>query len=302
VGAALLEAFLEMMAAERGAARNTLEAYRRDVEDALAALGPGMAGADGAAIGGYLRGLAARGLSPRTQARRLSALRQFYRFLAREGLRGDDPTELLEGPKLPAPLPRALSEAEVEALIAGAARLGGRRGAVAVAAIEMLYASGLRVSELVTLPAGALGEDAPLVLVRGKGGKERLVPVSRRAREAALAAGGLLAARAKGRPRAARWLLPARGAEGHLSRQGLALLLKQAALEAGLDPARVSPHVLRHAFATHLLSRGADLRSLQALLGHADIATTQIYTRVLEERLRTVVETHHPLAARRARG
>ena len=300
MGATLIEAFLEMMAAERGAARNTLEAYRRDLVDALAALGPGMAQADGPAIGAYLRGLAARGLSPRTQARRLSALRQFYRFLAREGRRGDDPTELLDGPKLPAPLPRALSEAEVEALIAGAARLPGRRGAVAVAAIEMLYASGLRVSELVTLPAGALSEEAPLLLVRGKGGKERLVPVSRRAREGVLAASGLLAARARGRPRAARWLLPARGGEGHLSRQGLALLLKQAALAAGLDPARVSPHVLRHAFATHLLARGADLRSLQALLGHADIATTQIYTRVLEERLRAVVETHHPLAARRA--
>ncbi len=295
----LLEAFLEMMAAERGAARNTLHAYRRDVTDALDFLGPSAAAADAAALSAYLRGLAAQGLSPRTQARRLSALRQFYRFLAREGLRADDPTELLDAPRLPSPLPRALSEAEVEALIAAAARLPGRRGLTAVAAIEMLYASGLRVSELVTLPAGALRAEAPLVMVRGKGGKERLVPLSRRARDAAAAASGVLAERARGRPRAARWLLPARGAEGHLSRQALALLLKEAARAAGLDPARVSPHVLRHSFATHLLARGADLRSLQALLGHADIATTQIYTRVLEERLRVVVETHHPLAARR---
>jgi integrase/recombinase XerD len=291
-----LEAFLEMMAAERGAARNTLDAYRRDLEDAIGVLGTDTVMAGAEALRGYLQGLAAQGLSPRTQARRLSALRQFYRFLAREGRRDDDPTELLDAPRLPSPLPKALSEAEVEALLDGAARLPAAKASVAVAAIEMLYASGLRVSELVTLPAGALSEDAPLVMVRGKGGKERLVPLSRRAREAAGAARGELADRAKGRPRAGRYLLPSRSANGHLTRQSVALLLKEAALAAGLDPARVSPHVLRHSFATHLLSRGADLRSLQALLGHADIATTQIYTRVLEERLRAVVEEHHPLA------
>jgi integrase/recombinase XerD len=291
-----LEAFLEMMAAERGAARNTLDAYRRDLEDAISVLGTDTVMAGAEALRGYLQGLAAQGLSPRTQARRLSALRQFYRFLAREGRRDDDPTELLDAPRLPSPLPKALSEAEVEALLDGAARLPAAKASVAVAAIEMLYASGLRVSELVTLPAGALSEDAPLVMVRGKGGKERLVPLSRRAREAAGAARGELADRAKGRPRAGRYLLPSRSANGHLTRQSVALLLKEAALAAGLDPARVSPHVLRHSFATHLLSRGADLRSLQALLGHADIATTQIYTRVLEERLRAVVEEHHPLA------
>jgi integrase/recombinase XerD len=302
VAARVLESFLEMMAAERGAARNTLEAYRRDLSDAIAHLGPGAERADAAALRAYLRGLAAQGLSPRTQARRLSALRQFYRFLAREGVRRDDPTELLDAPRLPAPLPKALSEAEVAALIEGAHRLPPAKAAVAVAVIEMLYASGLRVSELVTLPAGALREEAPLLLVRGKGGKERLAPLSRRAREAARAAREGLAEKAGARPRSARFLLPSRAAGGHLTRQSVALLLKEAAAAAGLDPARVSPHVLRHSFATHLLSRGADLRSLQALLGHADIATTQIYTRVLEERLRAVLEEHHPLAAPPARG
>ncbi len=302
MAARALDAFLEMMAAERGAARNTLDAYRRDLEDAIAVLGAEAETAGPEALRAYLRGLAARGLSPRTQARRLSALRQFYRFLAQEGRRADDPTELLDAPRLPAPLPKALTEADVEALLAGAARLAPAKASVAVAAIEMLYASGLRVSELVTLPAGALREDAPLVLVRGKGGKERLVPLSRRAREAAGLAREGLADRARGRPRAGRFLLPSRSANGHLTRQSVALLLKEAALAAGLDPARVSPHVLRHSFATHLLSRGADLRSLQALLGHADIATTQIYTRVLEERLRAVVEEHHPLARVPARG
>jgi len=296
VAARLLEAFLEMMAAERGAARNTLDAYRRDLEDAVEAIGPDMATTGPDALRAYLRGLAAQGFSPRTQARRLSALRQFFRFLAREGIRPDDPTELLDSPKLPAPLPKALSEAEVQALLAGAESLPEGKAAVAVAVIEMLYASGLRVSELISLPAGALRDDTPLVLVRGKGGKERMVPLSRRAKEAATAARAGLTERGKGRPRSERWLLPSRGANGHVTRQSVGLLLKLAAVSAGLDPERVSPHVLRHSFATHLLSRGADLRSLQMLLGHADIATTQIYTRVLEERLRAVMQEHHPLA------
>lgn len=287
-----VEAFLEMLAAERGAARNTLAAYQGDLADFAAfalRLGEAPAEAGPETLRRYLAGLAAAGLAARTAARRLSALRQFYRFLVREGVRADDPTELLAGPKPPATLPKALAEAEVEALIAGAERLPGRRGPLAVAAIEMLYSSGLRASELVALPAGALRPDGPLVAVRGKGGKERLVPVSARARAAALAA----------RPDSAkgsRWLFPSRAASGHLTRQALGLLLKEAALAAGLDPARVSPHVLRHSFASHLLGRGADLRSLQLLLGHADIATTQIYTKVLEERLRRLVQEHHPLA------
>jgi integrase/recombinase XerD len=287
-----VEAFCEMLVAERGAARNTLAAYQADLADFSAhavarGVAPAAAGAD--LVQGYLRGLSDAGLSARTAARRLSALRQFFRFLVREGVRADDPTELTESPKLPASLPKALSEAEVAALIAGAATLPGKRGPLAVALLELLYSSGLRVSELVALHGGALRADAPLVAVLGKGGKERLVPISRRAREAALAARG-------GAAKPSRWLFASRAAGGHLTRQAVGVVLKDAALAAGLDPARVSPHVLRHSFATHLLSRGADLRSLQILLGHADVATTQIYTKVLDERLRRVVEAHHPLA------
>lgn len=289
-----LESFLEMMAAERGAARNTLDAYRADLESALAHLGEGPLLATPEDLRGWLRTQTA--FAARTQARRLSSLRQFYRFLAREGLRADDPTELLDSPKAPASLPKALSEADIGKLLEGAAKLPRAQAPVAVAAIELLYASGLRVTELVTLPAGTLRAEEGLVTVMGKGRKERLVPISRRAREAAQAAQLGLVPRGKGRLAARRYLLPSRGANGHLTRQAVGLLLKQAALAGGLDPAKVSPHVLRHSFATHLLSRGADLRALQTLLGHADIATTQIYTRVLEERLRAVVEEHHPLA------
>ncbi|MCX7931391.1 MAG: tyrosine recombinase [Rhodovarius sp.] len=291
-----LELFLDMLAAERNAARNTLLAYRSDLAAFLDRHGID-AGVE--ELRGHLASLAAAGLSPRSQARKLSALRQFFRFLLREGLRADDPTELLDSPRLPPPLPKALTEAEVEALIAGACRLPPARARLAVAAIELLYSSGLRVSELITLPAGALRPGAPLLAVRGKGGKERLVPVSNRARAAVEAARVDADRRGRGRARAARYLFPSRGKAGHFTRQGLALLLKEAALAAGLDPRRVSPHVLRHSFATHLLGRGADLRSLQLLLGHADIATTQIYTRVLEERLRAVLEAHHPLAGGR---
>jgi integrase/recombinase XerD len=291
--ARLLEMFLDMLAAERNAARNTLLAYRADLVDFLSQHGAEAQAEDCRA---HLAGLAAAGLSARSQARKLSSMRQFFRFLAREGLRADDPTELLDSPRLPASLPKALSEAEVEALIAGAEQLSAAHAPLAVAAIEMLYSSGLRASELVTLPQGALRADSPLIAVRGKGGKERLVPISERAREAALEARGGMERRGKGRPQAARYLFPARGKDGHLTRQALGLLLKEAALAAGIAPERVSPHVLRHSFASHLLGRGADLRSLQILLGHADIATTQIYTKVLEERLRALVEAHHPLA------
>ena len=292
-----IEAFLEMLSAERGAARNTLAAYAADLEDFAAfaaARGVAVHQADADVLRGWVAGLAAAGYAARTQARRISAIRQFHRFLAREAIRADDPTELLDSPRLPASLPRALSEAEVEALIAAATGLPGRKGAVAAAAVELLYCSGLRASELVSLPAAALRPEEGLVAVRGKGGKERLVPVSARARALALAARAEAMERAG--PRAARWLFPSRAASGHLTRQSLALLLKEAALAAGLDPARVSPHVLRHSFASHLLGRGADLRSLQVLLGHADIATTQIYTKVLEARLKALVEAHHPLA------
>ena len=297
LGSRHVEAFLEMMSAERGAARNTLMAYTADLGDFCAfAAAQGVAGhqGDAALLAAYLASLSGAGLGPRTAARRLSSLRQFHQFLVREGVRADDPTETLDAPRLPRLLPRALAESEVEDLIAGAERIQGGNGPLAVAAIEMLYSSGLRVSELVSLAAVALRADTPLVAVRGKGGRERLVPISTRARGLAMAA---REDRVEGKSaKATRFLFPSRGASGHMTRQGLALLLKQAALAAGLDPARVSPHVLRHSFASHLLQRGADLRSLQLLLGHADIATTQIYTKVLEERLRRLVNEHHPLA------
>jgi len=287
------EAFLEMLAAERGAARNTLAAYQADLQDFAAfaaAKGVALHGADSDLLRAWLAGLAAQGLAARTQARRLSAIRQFHQFLLREGVRPDDPSELLEAPRLPQSLPKALREEEVEALIAAAAALPGKRGPVAAAVIEMLYCSGLRVSELVSLPAAALRPGAPLIAVRGKGGRERLVPISERARDLALAA------RPEEKGKASRHLFPSRGASGRHARQALGLMLKEVALAAGIDPGRVSPHVLRHSFASHLLQRGADLRSLQMLLGHADIGTTQIYTKVLEERLRARVAEHHPLA------
>lgn len=294
-----VDAFLEMLAAERGAARNTRVAYATDLADFAAHCrqrGIPTAEAAPALVQSYLGGLSMAGLSARTAARRLSALRQFYRFLVREGVRADDPTELSESPRLPASLPKALTEAEVAALMDAAAALPGGRGALALAVTELLYGSGLRVSELVELPAGALSGEAPMVTVRGKGSKERLVPVSRRARDAVAAARDEAAKPARRAARAARWLFPSRAASGHLTRQAVGVMLKDAAIAAGLDPAKVSPHVLRHSFATHLLGRGADLRSLQMLLGHADTATTQIYTRVMEDHLARVLAEHHPLA------
>jgi integrase/recombinase XerD len=287
-----IEAFLEMLAAERGAARNTLMAYQADLEDFAgfaAAQGRLPAECDAVLLQAYMASLTRAGLAARTAARRLSALRQFHRFLLREGVRADEPTALLDAPRLPSVLPKYLSEQEVEALLAAAERLPGRRGAVARAALEILYATGLRVSELLSLPRRALASDAAVLLVRGKGGKERIVPLSDAARDAACALVAL-----EGKEGA--FLFPGRDARQALTRQGFFLLLKQVALEAGLDPARVSPHVLRHSFASHLLAHGADLRSLQLLLGHADIATTQIYTHVLAERLQRLVEAHHPLA------
>jgi integrase/recombinase XerD len=293
-----VEAFLEMLAAERGAARNTLAAYGRDLTDFAAfvrARGQRVAGADASALQAYVQGMQAAGLSARTAARRLSALRQFHLFLLREGVREDDPTTLLDAPRLPKSLPKYLTEGEVDGLMQAAARRAGRAGMVARAALEILYATGLRVSELLALPRGGLSDDAALLLVRGKGGRERMVPLSAAARQEAAA---LLAATRTD----SRWLFPGRDPRQPMTRQGFFLLLKQLALEAGLDPARVSPHVLRHSFASHMLARGADLRSLQMLLGHADISTTQIYTHVLAERLQRLVEAHHPLARRDGMG
>jgi integrase/recombinase XerD len=290
-----VEAFLEMLAAERGAARNTLLAYDRDLSDFadfVAARGVAVARASAETLRAYMARLGALGLKPRTAARRLSALRQFHRFLLREGIRTDDPTGLLDSPRLPGVLPKYLSEAEVDALLEAAARMPGRTGVVARTALEILYATGLRVTELLTLPRTALAGDAALLMVKGKGGKERMVPLSDPAKDAATALAALSDKRI-------RWLFPGRDPARPLTRQAFFLLLKQVALEAGIDPARVSPHVLRHSFASHLLAHGADLRSLQMLLGHADIATTQIYTHVLAERLRKLVEDHHPLATAR---
>ncbi len=281
-----------MLAAERGAARNTLLAYDRDLGDfsAFAATkGEAVAGASPETLRGYMAGLGSAGLKPRTAARRLSALRQFHRFLLREAVRTDDPTGLLDSPKLPGVLPKYLSESEVDTLMDAATRIPGRPGVVAHTALEILYATGLRVTELLSLPRAALAGDAALVMVKGKGGKERMVPLSDQAKDAALALTALSDKRI-------RWLFPGRDPARPLTRQSFFLLLKQVAIEAKLDPARVSPHVLRHSFASHMLARGADLRSLQMLLGHADIATTQIYTHVLAERLRRLVEAHHPLA------
>jgi integrase/recombinase XerD len=311
-----LEAFLEMLAAERGAAANTLEAYRRDLT-AFAGFLAGRGGSLDTAgvddIRGFLGRLAQAGMAPRTAARRLSALRQFYRFLLTEGLRGDDPTLGVDSPRQGRPLPKILSEAEVGLLLDAAHRHEGPEALRLAALVEVLYASGLRISELVGLRLAAAQRDQRLLIVTGKGGKERMVPLGAPA-AAAIAAyreirGRFIPGRAKGpggnksgknksgngKPES-RWLFPSRGKLGHLTRVRFAQLLKELAAEAGLDPARVSPHVLRHSFASHLLAHGADLRSLQQLLGHADIATTQIYTHVLDERLKALVQTHHPLA------
>lgn len=279
-----VEAFLEMMAAERGAARNTLAAYGADLADFAAfarARGAASAAAgDAALLAVYMGAQARAGLGPRSAARRLSVLRQFHRFLLREGVRPDDPTATLDAPRPGRSLPKFLSEAEVDALLAAAAE-----EPVALAGLEMLYATGLRVSELMGLRRTALARAGAALIVRGKGGRERMVPLSDTARAAALAL-----------PADGPFLFPGRDPRRAMTRQGFALLLKRAALAAGLDPARVSPHVLRHSFASHLLARGADLRSLQTLLGHASITTTEIYTHVLAERLQRLVETHHPLA------
>ena len=293
---ALIESFLEMLSAERGARANTLDAYARDLEDARAEVKGALGQAGAEAIEAYVAGLAKRGLSPATARRRISALRQFYRFLLQENMRGDDPTARLDAPKRARSLPKTLSLDEIERLIAAAENARDR------ALIELLYGAGLRVSELVSLPLRAAPKPGQEhMIIEGKGGKERLVALGRPALEALALhlearAGALPKAEAQ-RERAQRWLFPsASAADGKLTRRRVAQILEQAAMKAGIDPARVSPHVLRHAFATHLVEGGADLRTVQTLLGHADIATTQIYTHVAEGRLRTLVETKHPLA------
>jgi integrase/recombinase XerD len=296
-----LEGFLEMLAAERGAARLTLAAYRNDLTDLsgfLAARGRGLADADAEALHDYLAAATTRALAPRTLARRLSAMRQFYRFLVVDGARNDDPTARLDAPRIGRPLPKIVSEDEIARLTATAAKWPGPEGVRLRCVLELLYATGLRVSELVTLGVAAAQRDPRVLLVRGKGGKERIVPLSPPSREALAE---YLDARREflKKGEVSRWLFPSRGEGGFLTRQRIGQLLKDLALGAGLDPAKLSPHVLRHAFASHLLDGGADLRSVQQMLGHADIATTQIYTHVQGERLRRLVETAHPLARRK---
>lgn len=295
-----------MLLAERNAARNTVEAYRRDLADYrrfLAGRGVPPDAATSDDLRAYLERLGRAGMAPRTVARRLSALRQFYGFLVGENARTDDPSAAIDGPRRGRVLPKLLSAEEVERLIEAASRQPGPAGPRLVLILELLYGAGLRVSELVALPLSALQTDRNVLLLRGKGGRERMVPLGAPAK-AALAA--YLAVRARFLPKAGRgagaasspWLFPSRGATGHLTRHRLGQLLKALAAEAGIDPARLSPHVLRHAFATHLLDGGADLRSVQRMLGHADIATTQIYTHVAGERMAALVRAHHPLARR----
>ena len=286
--AAVIDRYLAMLAAERGAARNTLLAYRNDLEDAAARIGD-LATADGAALGGLAQGWAS--LSASSLARKSSTLRGFYGFLEAEGIRTDNPSAALPRPTTRRPLPKILSHDDVDALFGVIeARLDRTppdpRDLRLAALVELLYGSGLRASELVSLPLRAISTDRPYLILRGKGGRERLVPISDRAR-AAIATWRVHV------PEGHLWLFPS--GPSHLSRIRLFQLVRALAAEAGIDPARVSPHVLRHAFATHLLEGGADLRALQAMLGHADIATTQIYTHVDASRLVALVNARHPL-------
>lgn len=296
-----VETFLEMMTAERGVSRNTIESYGRDLDglnEFLLRRNVELAQASSDDLRAWLTAASRGGFAASTAARRLSALRQFYRFLFAERLRGDDPASALDMPRRGRSLPKILSVEEVDALLDAAARLEGVGGLRARALLETIYATGMRVSELVTLPVSAVERDPQMLIVRGKGDKERLVPLTENAREA-LAQWRELRGNLKLAGKAQRFLFPSRGAaEGHLTRQRFAQTLKELAVNAGLDPARVSPHVLRHAFASHLLAGGADLRAVQVMLGHSDISTTQIYTHVLDERLKTLVNQHHPLADR----
>ena len=305
--AELIEAFLDMMSAERGASVNTMAAYRRDLLDFAghrAGRGGNVKTAARDDIKAYLAKLTKSGAAGSTQARRLSALRQFFAFLYGDGIRKDDPTDAIDAPRRQRPLPKVLSRADMDALI-GAARAQADKSAEGLrllCMVEMLYASGLRVSELVTLPIAAARNRDGFLLVKGKGEKERLVPLNKPAR-AAIAQ--WLTVREDFLPKgvrkahAERFLFPSRGAEGHITRRRMGQMLKDLALAANLDPGKLSPHVLRHAFATHLVEGGADLRSVQTMLGHADIATTQIYTHVAKDRLTQVVEAAHPLSRRR---
>ena len=302
-----LALFLDMLLAERGAAAKTVEAYTRDLGEFLAFLRSNRKSAlDASAdsVRAYLAQLSRKGLAAASRARKLSALRQFFRFLLAEGMRADDPSSAIDSPKLPRPLPKLLSLAEVEALLEAAAHgveqagegSARRRALRSTALLETLYATGLRVSELLALPRNVLTSDDQVMTIKGKGGRERLVPLNDSARKALADHIAALAADEVGGRARSPWLFPSGDGSQHLTRQRFGQELKALAIASGIEPSRVSPHVLRHAFASHLLERGADLRAVQQLLGHADISTTQIYTHVIEERLRRLVEQHHPLA------
>ena len=300
-GSHLVGAFLEMMSAERGAAKNTIEAYRRDLSDYGAFLtrqGAGITSAGREQVTQYLAELEANGIAASSSARKLSAIRQFHKFLAADGIRADDPTRIIGSPKARRALPKVLSLEEIDRLLQRAEAEVEREEATDAqramshrlyVLLELLYATGMRVTELVSLKRAQVMRDASFLTVRGKGAKERIVPLTDRARDAVKA---YLTTLEAGSP----WLFPAGGESGYLSRQVFARELKDLAIRAGIGAARISPHVLRHAFASHLLAGGADLRVVQTLLGHSDISTTQIYTHVLDEKLRTLVESHHPLA------
>ncbi|HXC55806.1 MAG TPA: site-specific tyrosine recombinase XerD [Rhizomicrobium sp.] len=301
--APLIEAFLDMMSAERGASINTLAAYRRDLLDFAGQRGGAAKAATRDDIKAYLARLSKAGAAGSTQARRLSALRQFFAFLYTDGIRKDDPTDAIDAPRRQRPLPKVLSQTDMEKLLAEA-RIQSEtspEGLRLLCMVETLYASGLRVSELVTLPLSASRNRDGFLLVTGKGQKERLVPLNGPARAAIK---GWMDVREEFLPQgvrrahAERFLFPSRGAEGHITRRRMHQMLKALASKAGLDPDKLSPHVLRHAFATHLVEGGADLRSVQTMLGHADIGTTQIYTHVAKDRLTQVLENAHPLSRR----
>jgi integrase/recombinase XerD len=302
--------FLDAQAAELGASRNTLLAYGRDLKDFVSWLDrrkSALATAAQADVEAYLVRCDAEGLSRATRARRLSAIKQLYRFAFEEGWRSDNPAIRIRGPGKDRRLPKTLGVPEVDAIIAAARSRGRPNDRVRnTCLVELLYATGMRVSELVELPVSAARGDPEMLLVRGKGDKERMVPLSRAARDALVAWLPIRdaaedAGRAKG-VSPSRFLFPSKGASGHLTRHRFYLLIKDLAADAGIDPAKVTPHTLRHAFATHLLANGADLRVIQTLLGHADVSTTEIYTHVLSERLAELVETHHPLARVRSDG
>lgn len=304
----LIETFLEMMAVERAAAANTLKNYGRDLARFAVfarARGESLETAGGDDIAAWLAALEADGLAASTAALKVSALRQFYQFLYAEGLRGDNPTSAIDRPKTRRPLPKILSAEDVEALFEAAENLDGAAGLRMTVMLEILYAAGLRVSELVSLPLAAVRKGERALIIRGKGGRERLAPLTQRAvaaTEAYLETRKEFLPKKKSGAAASPWLFPSRGKTGHITAARFAQMLKDLAVAAGVAPSKVSPHVLRHAFATHLIEGGADLRSVQQMLGHADITTTQIYTHVAQDRLRELVFSKHPLAKKRGNG